>query len=178
MNYRQQLQNPASIGFIDDIVNEALLSPNGFDELFELAFDQDKAVAWRAGWACDKICRKHPEMIAHEGQLLRIVVAVTSETHKSVVRSYLSILNSYELPAHLPVSFINVCFERMISPKADVSHQVLSMKLLYKVCLTEPAFLPEFVAYLENASAEEYTPGFNSTRSKILKQLSVSAIHS
>lgn len=171
MDYRQQLKNPASIGFIDLIVQDALQSSKGFDELFELAFDPDKEVAWRAGWVCDKICRIRPGVIQDENQLFRVIEAVTVETHKSVIRSFLSILNDYELPANLPVEFINICFDRMVSPKADVSHQVLSMKILYRICLKEPAFRPEFTAYLENISPQDYTAGFISTRKKMLKLL-------
>lgn len=168
----EQLKNPESIGFIDLIVQEILLSPEKFDEVFELCFHPDKNIAWRAGWACDKVCRLRPDVIKSPAQLLRIMSAVTLETHKSVIRSLLSILNDYDLPPQLPVEFINICFERMVSPKADVSHQVLSMKILYKFCKSEPDFIPEFSATLQNISPGDYTPGFNSTRNKILKQLS------
>jgi len=170
MNFREVLKNPSSIGQIDSIADVAGLSQRNFQSLFELAFDSDKSIAWRAGWACDKVCRKNPELLKVD-QIERILNFVITETHKGVLRSLLSILNEHKLPENLPVEFINICFERMVSPKADVSHQVLSMKILYKLCQFEPAFREEFRAYLENISPQDYTPGFNSTRKKILKAL-------
>lgn len=170
MDYREQLKNPASIGFIDLIVDDALRTERT-DEIFELAFDEDKSVAWRAGWAFDKICRKNPAKLGNEERLHRVMDAAVRETHNGMIRSFLCIINDFDIPSEVSVDFINSCFDRMVSPKVDVSHQVLSMKILYKICLKEPAFMPEFMAYLDNVSTSDYTPGFNSTRRKILKQL-------
>jgi len=170
MDYRAELKNPASIGYIDIIVAEAMKDADSFSTIFELSFDADKSIAWKAAWVCNKICRINPEVITPERRN-RITNEVIHTKHNGVLRSMLSILVDGGLPAQIPVEFINLCFERMVSPKGDVSHQVLSMKLLYQICLAEPAFAPELTAYLENISPADYTPGFNTTRKKILKLL-------
>ncbi|MCE5331133.1 MAG: hypothetical protein LLF95_03215 [Bacteroidales bacterium] len=170
MNLRVELSNPASIGYIDTIIQFVYDYPVEFQELFEMAFDTDKNIAWRAGWACDKISRKKPEWFTGK-HIERICLQLIDEKHGGVLRSLLSILNNLKLPENIPVELINKLFDWMISPRSDVSHQALSMKILYKLSLIQPDFKPELLAYLENISTYDYTPGFISTRKKILKLL-------
>ncbi|MDO9152391.1 MAG: hypothetical protein Q7U47_01560 [Paludibacter sp.] len=59
----------------------------------------------------------------------------------------------------------------MLSTRSDVSHQVLSMKILCKLSEKEPGFIPEIMAYLENIDSNEFTSGFNTTKNKIIKHL-------
>ena len=170
INFREQLKNPASLGYIEVIVQSALTEPGGFDEIFTLSFDSETDVAWRAGWVCDKISRKFPELFTST-HICKIADALLIVKHHGVRRGFLSILNNLTLPDEISVELINQLFEWLILPKADVSAQVLSMKLLYKICLIQPDFKQELLAYLDNISPEDYTPGFNSTRYKILKLL-------
>lgn len=170
MNYREQLKNPASLGFIDVIVQSALAEPDSFEEIFRLAFDADTDVAWRAGWVCDKISRKQPQLFTPT-HIQKIADALLIVKHHGIRREYLCMLNNLGIPEDFSVELINQFFEWMILPKADVSAQVLSMKLLYKICEKQPDFKHELMAYLENISSSDYTPGFNCTRIKIIKLL-------
>ena len=170
MNYRDQLKNPASLGYINVIVQSAKADSIDFGEMFDLMFDTDSDVAWRAGWVCDKISRKNPELFSSI-QIQQIVDNVLITKHHGVRRGFLSLLNNLPLPEEISVNLINQLFEWMILPKADVSVQVLSMKLLYKICLIQPDFKQELHAYLENISPEDYTPGYIATRRKIIKLL-------
>ena len=168
MNYRIQLKNPASLGYIDIIVQSVVDRPNEFEEFFELIFDEDTDVAWRAGWVCDKISRKYPQLFTPE-HIQKIADSLLVVRHHGIRREYLCLLNNLNLPDDMSVELINQFFEWMILPKADVSAQVLSMKLLYKICQKQVDFKQELRAYLENISASDYTPGYQATRKKILK---------
>ena len=170
MNLRIELSNPASIGHIETIVQFVYDYPVEFQELFEIVFDTDKNIAWRAGWACDKISRKKPEWFTGK-HIQKICLQLIDEQHGGVLRSLLSILNNLKLPEDIPVELINKLFDWMISPRSDVSRQALSMKLLYKLSLIQPDFRPELLAYLENIPLDDYTPGFISARKKIHKLL-------
>jgi len=170
MNYREQLKNPASLGYIDVIVQSALSEPDSFEEIFRLAFDADTDVAWRSGWVCDKISRKHPHLFTPE-HIQKIADTLVIVKHHGIRREYLCLLNNLHLPDEVSVELINQFFEWMIMPKSDVSAQVLSMKLLYKICQKQSEFKQELMAYLENISPSDYTPGFNATRKKIIKLL-------
>ncbi len=170
MNLREQLINPDSLGYIDIIIQNTLKSETGFEELFALMFDDDKKVAWRAGWACDKISRKHPDLFT-EMMKQRIIEAIPVEKHSGTLRALLSLMNNFEIPNDLSVELINNLFDWMISSRSDVSHQVYSMKILCKYCDHEPGFIPELLAYLENANSSDYTPGFNSVKKKTIKYL-------
>ncbi|MEI6753655.1 MAG: hypothetical protein WCK78_10855 [Paludibacter sp.] len=170
MNFREQLKNPASIGYIELIVQSAITEPNGFEEMFGLMFDADTDVAWRAGWVCDKIGRKFPELFS-TSQIQQIADYVLITNHHGVRRGFLTLLNDLPLPNEVSVELINQLFDWMILPKADVSAQVLSMKILYKICIIQPDFKQEMLAYLDNCAVEDYTPGYRATRKKIIKLL-------
>ena len=169
-NLREQIKNPESLGYIDIIIQNVLKTEFGFNELFELIFDEDKNVAWRAGWACDKISRKHPELFT-ETMKQRIIHSIPLEQHNGTLRALLSLMNNFKIPEDISVELINKLFDWMISSRSDVSHQVLSMKILCKFCDNEPGFIPELLAYLENVNSHDFTPGFNSVRNKTIKCL-------
>jgi hypothetical protein len=70
-----------------------------------------------------------------------------------------------------PVSFINACFEWMLSPKESPSIQVYSMYCLEKVCVLYPDFVPELKTCLENSDEVDGSKGYNAARRKVLKRL-------
>jgi len=170
MDYREQLKNPASLRYIDKIAFEALQQHADFLQLFSLIFDEDKNVAWRAAWACQKISEKQSKWFTKE-QFLKLTELVISTTHGGLQRGCLSILNNLPLPEPIPVELINACFDWMVSEKSPIAVQALSMKLLCKICKKEPDFIPEFKAYLENIDIESYSAGFKSMRKNVFKAL-------
>lgn len=170
MDYREHLAQPLSKRFIDALVVEIFSKPADFIVVYRLIFDEDIKVAWRAAWAIQKISEKHPEWFSEE-IFLELTKTCLNTKHGGLHRGCLSILLNLSIPNSIPVEFINSCFEWMISPRFPIAVQALSMKLLYRICLIEPDFIHEFKAYLENASPEDYSPGFISTRKNILKQL-------
>ena len=64
----------------------------------------------------------------------------------------------------------------MISPKKPVGVQVLSMKILHKICLVEPGFTDELLLSLENLDYFNYSAGFVAARSQVIKSLIKSMI--
>jgi hypothetical protein len=169
-DYREQLKNPASLRYIDKLVLSIYDQPAEFPAFFQLLFDKDKNIAWRAAWACQKISEKHPEWFtsAHFFDLSTLVVRTS---HGGLQRGCLSVLNNIPLPDPLPVDLINACFNWMSSAKAPIAVQALSMKLLANICKKEPDFTPELIAYLENIDYERCSAGFRSTRKNVLKAL-------
>lgn len=170
MDYRLHLYRPLSRLFIDSLVREIYENPSDFTLVYQLVFDTDEKVSWRAAWACQKISEKHPEWFT-ESQFQELVALAISTSHSGLQRGCLSILNNLPLPNSIPVEFINACFDWMVSAKSAIAVQALSMKMLLKICLVEPAFKAELQAYLENIDSECYSAGFKSTRRNVLKAL-------
>lgn len=172
MNYREHLFRPLSKHFVDILVQEVFENPSDFDIIYNLIFDAEVKVAWRAAWACQKISEKQPKWFTdkHFDELAKLTI---STTHGGLQRGCLSTLNNLDLPEQIPVDFLNACFEWMVSPKSPIAVQALSMKMLYSICEKEPDLKPELIAYLENIDFECYSPGFNSTRRNIIKKLNV-----
>jgi hypothetical protein len=170
MELENLLQNPDALRNADKLADEIIFKPEIFERLFELIFTENKTIVWRAAWICDKISRKKPEFFTQK-HIQKIIKVLPSEKHKGTLRGLLSIFLNLYKGWQLDTNILTLFFDLMISVKADVSHQVLSMKIIARLCENEPAFVPEFQAYLEFLSPNDYTPGFNSCRKNTLKCL-------
>jgi hypothetical protein len=170
MNYREYLATPLSKLYVDQLVEIIYRKPTDFRMVYDLVFDEEIKVAWRAAWACQKISEKYPEWFS-ETDSEKLITLTMSTSQSGLQRGCLATLYNIVLPNPVPVEFINACFEWMVSPRYPVAVQVYSMKMLYKICRIEPDFIPELRAYLENLPPEDYSAGFNATRRNILKLL-------
>jgi hypothetical protein len=170
MEYREHLSRPLSKYFLEGIVRTVFENPSDFHLLFQLIFDEDEKVAWRAAWACTKMSEREPEWFSQE-QIRELMSFTLTTTHGGLLRGCMSILQNLPLPNSIPVEFINACFDWMISPKSPIAVQSLSMKMLLRICKIEPDFKPELAAYLENIDSDAYSAGFNSTRKHVLNSL-------
>jgi len=170
MDYREHLLRPLARHFVDLLVQEVFLHPGDAKLIYQLIFDEEIKVAWRAAWACQKMSERNPDWFT-DHQFTELAALTISTPHGGLKRGCLSILNNLPLPGDIPVEFINACFDWMVSPKSPIAVQALSMKMLYRICLKEPDFKPELLAYLENIDSDAYSAGFNSTRRNVLKLL-------
>ena len=170
MDYRTHLLRPLSRHFVDILVQEIFVNPSDAVLIYRLIFDADVTVAWRAAWAYQKISEKHPDWF-NATQFMEIASLTITSAHGGLQRGCLSVLNNLPVPESISVDFINACFDWMVSPKSPIAVQALSMKMLYRICLIEPGFTPELIAYLENVDISDYSPGFKSTRKKVLNAL-------
>lgn len=170
MDYREHLFRPLSRHFVDYLVLEIFANPADFDIVYQLIFDSEIKVAWRAAWACQKISEKHPEWFT-EKHYLELANLAIKTSHGGLHRGCLSVLYNLTIPNPIPVNFLNACFEWMISPRFPIAVQATSMKILFEICKLEPDLIPEFRTYLETISPDDYSKGFNATRNNILKKL-------
>lgn len=170
MNYSEQLTKPLSKRFIDQLILEIFAQPEDFNIVYQLIFELDEKVRWRAAWACHRISDKHPEWYT-ERHFIELSSLAISTKNAGLQRGCLGIISNMELPSSIPVEFINACFDWMVSPKSAIAVQALSMKILYAICKIEPDFKQELQAYLQNIDLGNYSPGFKSTHKNILKLL-------
>lgn len=170
MDYRNLLKNNLSRNLIDNIALTIYDDVANFQSVFDLIFDEDEKVAWRAAWACEKIIQKFPEFVDHTKKLQIIELALTT-SHEGLRRISLSILLSLPFTNPINVELLNSCFEWMISDKQPIAVQALSLKLLVRFCKTEPDLKPELLAYLTNFDSDILAPGMISCRRNALKEL-------
>jgi hypothetical protein len=170
MDYREHLLRPLSLRFADILAQEIFINPSDMNIVYRLIFDPEIKVAWRAAWVCQKISDKNPDWFT-DSQFAELASLAITASHGGLQRGCLSILNNLPIPVEISVEFINACFDWMISAKSPIAVQALSMKMLYRICLIEPDFKPELIAYLENIDSSVYSAGFNSTRRNVLKLL-------
>jgi hypothetical protein len=171
MNYREYLNKPLTTHFVDYLVADVLANPSKFATLYELIFDNEPVVAWRAAWACQKISEKHAEWFT-ESQFRSITKLAIDTDQQGLRRGCLATLCNLQLPDPIPVELINSCFEWMVSPHEAIAVQAKSMRMLQMICRVIPEFRSELKICLETIDYESYSAGFQSTRKNVLKELS------
>lgn len=149
---------------------ELLFSSENFNQVFRLIFQKPDNVAWQAAWVCEKVSELSGDMFTDD-ERQTLTDFTLSNTHTGLQRLCLSILLNLPVIKPVSVEFINNCFEQMISPKQPVGVQVLSMKMLEKICSVEPDFTSELIASLENFDPSNYSAGFVAARKNVLKKL-------
>ena len=170
LDYKEILAQ--SVQYIDykQLFADVSESPEDFSVVFKLMFDENEKVAWHAAWICEKVSERSPHFFS-EKAIEQIVTLAISTAFTGLQRLLLSMVLNLGLPNEIPVDFINLSFERMISPKSPVAVQVLSMKILYEFTKHEPDLKAELKVYLESIDVENYTTGYKSARKNILKKL-------
>ena len=171
MLLRQQLLTPLSKWSIDTLVSEILLHPEEFEGLYQLIFDTNVTVAWRAAWACQKISIKEPNWF-QENHFNALSQLTLTTSHGGIQRGCLAILYNVPMPSEIDVDLLNACFDWMLSPRSAIAVQAYSMKMAFRFCKLEPDLASELRMILQEVNTADYSPGFNSTRTNILKALS------
>lgn len=170
MNYREELLRPLSLNFLNKLLANVYDNPSDFEIIFNLMFDDDPKVSWRAVWACEKISEQQPGFFADDH--LEKISSLTLATKNSGSRRLcLSILYNFSSRVNFSVDLINIFFEWMVSPQQPVAVQVISMKLLGVLCEQEPDFCQELKTSLAYVDTSLYSAGFISARRHILKKL-------
>lgn len=169
-SYRTKLSGSLSRNMIDEVAITVYDDVSNFDRVYDLIFDKDEKVAWRAAWACEKIIQKFPDFIDNQ-KFEQIIALALNTKHEGIRRITLSILYSVPVSGQLNVQLINCCFDWMISSKQPIAVQALSLKLLSKYCKYEHELIPEFLAYLENFDSDQLSPAMISCKRNALKEL-------
>lgn len=168
-DFRILLSGTLSRKVIERIVMSVSDHPDDFMPLFALTNDCDIKVAWRATWACEKLCEIYPEwFIPLYGQLIQNVLNCT---HDGIKRLWLSVLYQLPVTGEFPVALYDYCINHMLSPGESIAVQALCIKLAYKLCMLERELLCELKVYLENAEPEFYSTGVRCTLKNILKKI-------
>lgn len=170
MNYRELLSSPLYRNSFEIALQDVKTSIDTFNEVYNLMFDKNEKMAARAAWLCEKVSEQLPGYFSEQA-LPQIMELSIKASYNGLQRLTLTILLNLGLPDEVSVDFINVCFERMISPKYPTAVQVLSMKILYELTKSEPDFRSELQSYLDTIEIENYSVGYQTARRNIMKKL-------
>lgn len=167
--FREMLKAPLSRGMIYIITDAIKEHPENFETVYQLIFDSDTTVSWRAGWVCEKLSEKHPDWFdGRQGQLTEKVINCP---HDGTRRVLLSILYDLPVAKPFPVDLLDFSFEHMLDLNSPIAVQSLCVKMAYKLCLEEPELLPELKMYLETAETEYYSTGVRTCIRKVMQNL-------
>ncbi|MDR1698229.1 MAG: hypothetical protein LBR75_00175 [Prevotellaceae bacterium] len=136
---------------IHEIQDEVLLNPVLLNELFPLIYHTNLTVAWRTVWIMEKIQFKNPALLFYKTD--ELIEALPHFKHQGSKRCTLKILENTAFKEY-PVSLINLCFDWLLSPKETIAVRAICVKILYKICVSEPDFVPELHLCLSELSSE------------------------
>ena len=168
-DFKEALGGSISILKIDRIVHSVESNPEEFPVIFNLMFDEDIKVSWRAVWTCEKLSERHPDwFIPKQNELIEILLATTHDGKK---RLYLSILSNLPLPEPYSVALLDFTMDKMLDPEESIGVQALSVKLAYRLCKIDPDLLYEFKLRLQSADMINYSKGLRASVRNILKKV-------
>jgi len=167
--YRKMLKEPLSRGMIYIITDELKDNCEDFEIIYQLIFDTETTVSWRAGWVCEKLAEIHPDWFY--GRQSQLTAKVLDSRHGGTRRVLLSMLFDLPVANPFPVDLLDFCFEHMLDLNEPIAVQSLCIKIAYKLCLKEPELLPELKMYLETAETEYYSTGVRTCIRKVMQNL-------
>ncbi|NLO70490.1 MAG: hypothetical protein GX102_06030 [Porphyromonadaceae bacterium] len=168
--YLSMLSSAMGRNEVDWLCRDALSDIDNFEFLFDLIFSHDNQIAWRAAWVIEKVSEKSIENFknTHKDRLQELIL---TSSHGGLRRLVLSIIFNLPLRQPISVEFINRCFEQMMLVKEPVSVQVLSMKILEKVCEIEHDLSQELETALLSLDSDLFSKGFVAARKGVIKRL-------
>lgn len=168
-DFRSKLQQTIGRNLVDGIAKQVEETPARLAELYSLTKDEDGKTAWRALWACELLCKKHPSWFMNKREeFMQRAMQCKADGQKRILLNMLHHMPISE-PIHVP--FLDFCLNAMLSPSESIAVQAICIKLAYTICLKEPDLMGELQAYLENMEPEYYTVAVQSTRNNILKKI-------
>lgn len=166
-SFTDLLYPTSSEALIKSVADMTLQRPGLLDELWQFAVTTDPA-AWKALWVMDKIHDSRPDLI--QPYLKRMLENVEQMKQSGQKRHILKLLSLNPLPGEPNVSFINYCFDILLSKSEPVAGRVHAMQILYNITLMIPDFRNELRIVIEEIMIEG-TPGIISRGRKLLQTL-------
>lgn len=166
---KERLARKATSKLIESVVNEVIACPETFSELYQLTLETDEKLAWNALWACEKVGDQRPEWLASRYD--EWVERLLHCCHEGSKRILLAILYNMQVQTPISVPLLNFCFSHGFSPQESVGVQALSIRMAHKLCMAEPALLPELKVLLETADESIFSKGVQATIRGVRKKL-------
>jgi len=168
MDFRSLLADiPSGVGK-DLLVGEVIKSQSHFDTLLQLSLHEKDPLAWRASWVLDGSDERKPGMARKH--ISEVVQALPALESKGSLRSLLRMLSRYEIPEEDQGLLIDLCFSCLVSEQYPVAVKAHAMLIIYNHVLLYPELKDEFIAVIEDQTANN-SVGFKSRGRNLIKQL-------
>ncbi len=168
MDFRSLLADiPSGVGK-DLLVGEVIKSQSHFDTLLQLSLHENDPLAWRASWVLDGSDERKPGMARKH--ISEVVQALPALESKGSLRSLLRMLSRYEIPEEDQGLLIDLCFSCLVSEQYPVAVKAHAMLIIYNHVLLYPELKDEFIAVIEDQTANN-SVGFKSRGRNLIKQL-------
>ena len=168
-DFRELLAGPICKANIDKIVDSVSRNPKEFPVIYNLMYDEEIKVSWRAVWACEKLSELHPDwFIPKQNDLINTLLATS---HSGKKRLYLSILLNLPLAEPYSVALLDYTLDKMLDPAESIGVQALCVKLAYRLCQVDKDLLYELKVRLQSVDLHYYSKGMKASVRNILKKI-------
>lgn len=168
-DFRELLAGPICKMNVDRIVASVDRNPDELSTIWELMYDKDDKVSWRAIWACEKLSEIHPDwLIPKQNELIDSLLLCTHDGKK---RLLLSILYNLPIPEPYSVPLLDYTLDKMLDPQESIGVQALCVKLAYRLCRVDKDLLYELKIRLQSVDLLYYSKGLKASVRNILKKI-------
>ena len=102
----------------------------------------------RAAWPLSYVAEKEPALI--KTHLKFIISLLDKPLHVAVKRNIIRLLQDVEVPEKLLGPVADKCFKYVIDKKETIAVRAFAIKVLYNICVKEPALKNELIPILED----------------------------
>jgi hypothetical protein len=169
MNIRELLSTTVSRSKIQRIVHLIEEDSTQLKTVYNLIFEENIQISWRAVWVCLKVSEKYPEAFIPKQQ--ELINFLLNTEHEGKKRLLLSIQLNLPIPNPFSVPLLDFVLGIMFDPNEKSGIQSAAIKLGYKLSQVDSDLLQEYKLRLQEIDLHYYSPAINSSVNSILKQI-------
>jgi hypothetical protein len=143
-------------------------NPDKVEETFQLAFQSEVPVSWRAAWVLNHATIKNDERIkAHQSQIIEIL-PTKPDGHQ---RELLKLLDKIDLEEDLEGVLFDQCVTIWEAVEKSPSVRVVAFRVLAKVVKKYPEMKNEIEFLIQDHYLDSLSPGIKRSLQKFLAKL-------
>jgi len=169
MNFRNVLMENHSVALMKSIKSKVGNDQKLFGELMKLSLSNDQTIAPRASWAALHCGDKNQELLnPWIGKMTR---HLSNETHSSVKRNLLRLLQEITIPEKFRGSLIEISYKLVFSSKEPVAVKVFALTVIANQVKFHPELKSELEIVLKELMHPEAPPSILARGKMLLKKL-------
>lgn len=136
--------------------------------VFELMGNHRNKKAWKAAWVLDHVYLEKSYLLdEHIDTMIKNFVESDCDSTRRIMSKLLSF---YDIAEKVDGSFVNTCFDLLISDTVDVAVKVNTMQVLFNISQAYPELGAELKLILEEQIANN-TVSFKARAKRLLRKL-------
>lgn len=154
----------AVLKLIDPIIN----NEESINALYKLTSDSNHKIKWRSAWVFEHLYFINPDQFSHF--LPKLIKRLPTEESDAIKRHFCKILSFSKINHLIDGTFINTCFNWLMSEKIALAVKAHCMQILHNITVDYPDLEGELIQVIES-QFDNNSVGFKNRGKKIIKAI-------